>query len=748
MSWFRRTDPYDSRVDHLRDELHRAAGLVRAQLLRFQLSVPEAQRERFWHLPDDYVQAVAADEEHSPLDAFAPPDDVQTVLAWVDERRVAIDKRKSATKRVDLPLARLKREFGLIDPDVDALLLALLPTLHSIYRRWYGVLQHQPGRVTPTVALLTEMVARSADELPGVRIALSPHGRLARNRLVTLVAGEDRAEVSVAVEESTTSFLLGEAHLDARLASIGVWVDEPVQARALPIPEATATRLEMLPNVGAAEPDFLPRVRLEFSGPDPGLAVRAFQSFAVGLGRRTLAIDIPALLGSGVAWQIGIECALRDARLGGGLPMFTGGDVLREEAHAGRLAVLLDLLDAFPHPAAIEIGLASGLPGRTAHWMPFVLPAPSLEIRQRIWRGLLAEHGAPFADRDAVAADVAAAFQLTDSQIRQAWIAADGLARRRNVFMPAMEIDDLYEACRRQSTRQLVSYATRVEPRRDLTLRDVVLPEPNRRQLAELQSRIRNRGRIFSAMGLGDRMRLGRGTTALFIGASGTGKTMAAEVLASDQRVDLFVVDISTLISKWVGETEQHLGRLFADAEKANCMLFFDEADSICGQRGEIKAGHDRWANLEVNYLLQRIEEYSGVVILATNFRQNIDEAFQRRIHVVVEFPSPDAASRRELWEKLLPPGEHCALRPADIDEVAARFDLSGGSIRNIALDACYRALSAQSTTITLRQVIASTAREYQKYGRPVTLGEFGQDYFEWALHDVVSPPAAAAAGE
>lgn len=745
MSWFRRSDPYDSRVDHLREELHRAAGLVRAQLLRFQLAVPEAQRERFWHLPDDYVQAVAADVEQSPLDAFAPPADVQAVLAWVDERRAAIDKRKSATRRHDLPLALLKREFGLIDPDIDALLLALLPTLHSSYRRWYGILQHQPGRVSPSVALLTEMVARSADELPGVRAALSPQGRLARNRLVTLVPGnEDRSDISVLVEDCTASFLLGETHLDGRLTSIAAWVEGTVQARALPIPEATATRLEMLPNVGAAEPDFLPRVRLEFSGPDPGLAVRAFQSFAIGLGRRVVTIDIPALLGSGVPWQVGIECALRDARLGNGLPMFTGGHVLHEEAQAPRLAVLLDLLDAFPHPAAIEIGLAAGLPGRTANWIPFALPAPSLEIRQRVWRELFAEQGAPFADRDAVAADVAAAFQLTDSQIRQAWMAADGLARRRNFFMPSLETDDLYEACRRQSTRQLVSYATRVEPRRDLTLRDVVLPEPNRRQLAELQSRIRNRGRIFSAMGLGDRMRLGRGTTALFIGASGTGKTMAAEVLASDQRVDLFVVDISTLISKWVGETELHLGRLFADAEKANCMLFFDEADSIFGQRGEIKSGHDRWANLEVNYLLQRIEEFSGVVILATNFRQNIDEAFQRRIHVVVEFPSPDPASRRELWQRLLPPGDHCALRPADVDEVAARFELTGGSIRNIALDACYRALAAQSASITLRQVIASTAREYQKYGRAVTRGEFGQDFFDWALQDVVSPAASS----
>jgi AAA+ superfamily predicted ATPase len=388
----------------------------------------------------------------------------------------------------------------------------------------------------------------------------------------------------------------------------------------------------------------------------------------------------------------------------------------------------------------VEIGLGASLPGRAVSWIPFVLPAPTLDMRQHIWRDLLSQGEPAIGNPDAVATGVAAAFQLTHSQIQQAWSAASGLARRRNVFIPSIEIEDLYEACRRQSTRQLVAFATRVEPRRELELDDVVLPELNRRQLAELQVRIRNRGRIFSAMGLGDRMRLGRGITALFIGASGTGKTMAAEVLASEQGVDLFVVDIASIVSKWVGETERHLSRLFADAEKANCMLFFDEADSMFGQRGEIKEGHDRWANLEVNYLLQRIEEFSGVVILATNFRQNIDEAFQRRIHVVVEFPSPDAASRREIWRRLLPGPHHCALAAADFDELAARFELSGGSVRNISIDACYRSLAAQSTTIQLRDVIASTAREYQKFGRPVTRGEFGQKFFEWAMQDVIAP--------
>jgi len=175
-------------------------------------------------------------------------------------------------------------------------------------------------------------------------------------------------------------------------------------------------------------------------------------------------------------------------------------------------------------------------------------------------------------------------------------------------------------------------------------------------------------------------------------------------------------------------------------------MLFFDEADALFGRRGAVKDAQDRWANLEVNFLLQRIEEYSGVVILATNLRQNMDDAFQRRIHVIVEFPVPDAQSRRAIWERLLPEGGKRAVAPADLDEMAQRFELTGGSIRNVVLDACFRAIEeGEGRPLTSRHLVASAAREYQKLARPVTRGDFGR-FYEWAMADVVAPPAAAVA--
>src|SRR6185503_7836390 len=221
---------------------------------------------------------------------------------------------------------------------------------------------------------------------------------------------------------------------------------------------------------------------------------------------------------------------------------------------------------------------------------------------------------------------------------------------------------------------------------------DLVMPGPNRLQLVELRSRIRHRSRVYNGLGFEQRVAMGKGMIALFTGSSGTGKTMAAELLAREQGVDLYKVDLSAVVSKYVGETEKNLSRVFAEAEDVNAILFFDEADALFGKRGEVKEAQDRWANMEVNYLLQRVEEYSGVVILATNLRQNIDEAFMRRIQVIVEFPPPDAQLRFNIWRRSLTPSAS-DLAEADLRQIATRFNLSGGSIRNVAIESACRAL-------------------------------------------------------
>jgi hypothetical protein len=739
---------YTTNEEHLRDELQRVGGLVRAQLSRFRQALPEAHRERFWHLGDDYLDDLARDQEHSPLDAFGADGGVGGILEWVENRRGAVERRVAASPRTDLRLVRLRDEFALDAVGLDAFLLALLPLLHSTYRRLYGVLQHDPARGLASTSLIAEMLTSHASEFAARLVVFDPSGPMVRHRLVYLGGTDDDPLPfrAVAIDERVIQFLLGHDGIDSRLARVARWHEEANRLRDLPLPLEAANRLEMLPELRAAEPEAFERLRLEFSGPDGRLAVRAFGTVADAVRQPLLVVDSADLAGD--AWPVAVPTALREARLAGAAVMFTGLESqLADPAGKARFARLLECLEEFPRQAAIEVGPGSADGRLVAQgWLPFNLPIPSLEQREALWSAALAGTAVSAESSHQLASDLATSFQLTDTQIRDARRSAAGLARRNFVFRDIPDRSELFAACRMQSTRQLVAFANRIEPGRDLTVDDLVLPAANRMQLLELRTRIRNHGRVYRAMGLTDGRPLGRGVTALFVGGSGTGKTRAAEILAAEQHVELYRVDLSALVSKWVGETEKNLSRIFSDAEQANCLLFFDEADSLFGQRGEVKEARDRWANLEVNYLLQRIEEYSGVVILATNLRQNIDEAFQRRIHALVEFPMPDVAARREIWRRLLPGPEHATITGPQLDELAARFDLSGGSIRNVVLAACYRAMDSVDRKLTIRHLVASTAREYQKAMRPVTLGDFGPEFHAWAMADVIAPVVAGEA--
>ncbi|MBB4753131.1 ATP-binding protein [Actinoplanes lobatus] len=251
---------------------------------------------------------------------------------------------------------------------------------------------------------------------------------------------------------------------------------------------------------------------------------------------------------------------------------------------------------------------------------------------------------------------------------------------------------------------------------------DLVLPPEPVRRLRELTQRVAHRRRVLDEWGFGRLLPYGRGVSALFTGPSGTGKTMAAGVIAAELDLDLYEIDLAGVVSKYIGETEKNLERIFAAAESAGAVLFFDEADAIFGKRSEVHDAHDRYANLEVAYLLRRMERYDGVAILATNLRENLDDAFLRRLQFVVEFPMPGQGDRERMWRRFLPDTAPVA-DTVDFDLLARRFRLSGGNIKNIVLSAAYLA-SANGGRIGMGHLIRATHDEHLKIGRMFDAGE------------------------
>jgi SpoVK/Ycf46/Vps4 family AAA+-type ATPase len=343
-------------------------------------------------------------------------------------------------------------------------------------------------------------------------------------------------------------------------------------------------------------------------------------------------------------------------------------------------------------------------------------PVPSIAQRHELWLGSL--NGTRPVDFDP--AVVTLAFRLTPDQI----IRAAEAARRVTVAgAREMTVADISSGARAQNAAGLERLARRIEPVANWD--DLVLPEESEAQIRELTARARHRDKVIGEWGMGGGNSRRLGITALFAGDSGTGKTMSAEVLAGDLGFDLYVIDLSTVVDKYIGETEKNLDRIFTEADRVNGVLLFDEADALFGKRSEVKDARDRYANVEVAYLLQRMESFDGLAILTTNLRANVDEAFIRRLDAIVDFALPEEEHRRLLWDRNLPdavPKDD----DIDLDFLARRFKLSGGDIRNICVAAAYLA-AADDRDVSMGDLIRATEREYQKLGRLTVEAEFGK---------------------
>jgi SpoVK/Ycf46/Vps4 family AAA+-type ATPase len=308
---------------------------------------------------------------------------------------------------------------------------------------------------------------------------------------------------------------------------------------------------------------------------------------------------------------------------------------------------------------------------------------------------------------------------LSITQIRAAAEVSLLAARSRGEAPP--QATDLDLGARQASSSRLGELAARLEPA--YGWENLVLPERQLDLLRSVSAYLRHRDRVLSEWGYEVTVSRTQGLKVLFAGESGTGKTMAAQVLGAQLGLDMFRVDLATIVSKYIGETEKNLERIFSAADGSNAILFFDEADALFGKRSDVSDSHDRYANIEVAYLLQRMEAYPGAVILATNFRRNIDDAFARRLDFVIDFPFPEAEDRRRIWELVLPSAAPVA-GDVDLDFLANQFKLSGGAIRNCSLAAAFRAAD-EGSEIEMRHLVRAVAQEYGKQGRLTLEADF-----------------------
>ncbi len=604
----------------------------------------------------------------------------------------------ASIKRSSLPrLEKLAADFGLDEVDVGVLLVALAPDLDQRFERLYGYLHDDVSRRRASIGLALELCGLSGSD-PVARARLTTHSALISGRLLVVEDAERPFLTrSLRVPDRLTACLLGDDAPEPLVASLLAGVRSSIPSNQ---------RLERALSAGAP----LVYVR-EAAGSE---AVPA-EALVLDLNRLTPeadAVELAALAG-------------REARLLG--TVLAAGPI---EALAG--------CGAHAVRAFAELRCQVVLSG-ARQWDPVwssrvpVLceaTAPAVSERAELWRIWLDGSGA-----GVDLSPVIYQFRLSPSQIKRAAEAA-----RLHAVADGRDIGsaDLVAGARSQNAAGLERLARRVQP--TVGFADLVVPRETLEQLRELKARAKYRDRVLGDWKMGGPAARRKGLTALFAGESGTGKSMAAEVLAGELGLDLYAIDLSTVVDKYIGETEKNLDRIFSGAEGVNGVLFFDEADALFGKRSEVSDAHDRYANVEIAFLLQRMELFDGMAILATNLRSNLDEAFARRLDAVVDFSEPEVELRRQLWEKCL---GNSLQRAADVDLnfMATAFKLSGGNIRNIAVAAAYLA-AAEPRPLRMVDLIRATHSEYRKLGRMSVEAEFGE-YFT-----LISRPEPAPAGQ
>jgi len=588
----------------------------------------------------------------------------------------------------------LCERFGLSFFERDVLLLCAGVELDSGFAARCAAAQGDLARRQPTFSL-----ALAALPEPHWS-ALTPAAPLRYWRLIEVVGGEALTASSLRIDERVLHFLAGVETGDDRLAGL-------IKPLRIPLAEA-----DLVPS----QRDLAERIAGAWSAAAGTATLPAVQLCGhETTGKRAVAASVSAALGLQLHVLTAAALPVAPAELDGLLRLWE-----RESVLSGS-ALLLDAEDLETGDAArgdaaarfvedvrgpLFLAVRERRPARQRPSLAFDVPGPTTEEQRALWVGTL---GPAAADLNGQLEAVVSQFNLSAAAIRSA---ASQVAGAEDPG-PA-----LWDACRAQSRPRLESLAQRIPPA--AAWDDLVLPEAQRSILREIAIHVRRRRTVHDDWGFAARGARGLGVSALFTGPSGTGKTMAAEVLAGELRLDLYRIDLSSVVSKYIGETEKNLRKVFDAAEQGGSILLFDEADALFGKRSEVKDSHDRYANIEVSYLLQRMEAYRGLAILTTNFKEALDTAFLRRLRFIVQFPFPDAAQRAEIWRRIFP--RETPTEGLDAGKLG-RLSVAGGNIRNIALAAAFLA-AEEGTPVRMAHLLRAAQGELMKIERPLSDAE------------------------
>ncbi|MBA3946489.1 MAG: ATP-binding protein [Herpetosiphonaceae bacterium] len=590
----------------------------------------------------------------------------------------------------------LSQRLGLSPFERELLLLLAAIELDTRVAGLCARAQDDPHRSYPTFALALTLFDDPAWEV------LSPERPLRYWRLLEInqPTGQPLTQSPLRIDERILNYLKGLNYLDDRLAPLIL----PIEPIKLALPASHQTAVEALGRAMQSPTKTQRQPIVQLVGSDGPSKQHIASAVAEGLGLHLLRLPSGLLPAHASDLETLTRLWQRESML---LPLALYLDATELDRGASEAQLPLN---RFLQRAdgIIFLDVRDSWPGLDRSTITLDIAKPTPVEQQVAWSALLGDDDAP--------ALLASQFNISLATMEHADQLARTIPTNTNGHLP----QHLWDACLASTRPKLDLLAQRLEPK--ATWETMVLPREETALLRQVADQVGQRSKVYDSWGFRRRMNRGLGISALFAGESGTGKTMAAEVLANELRLNLYRIDLSSVVSKYIGETEKNLRRLFDAAEDGGAILFFDEADALFGKRSEVKDSHDRYANIEINYLLQRIEAYQGLAILATNMKGALDTAFMRRLRFVVTFPFPGQAERKLMWQKAFPP--ETPTEALDFDRLA-RLTVTGGNIHNIALNAAFMAAKAMPSVVTMPLVLQAARIEFRKLERPMNEADF-----------------------
>lgn len=727
---------YNNGRENLSDELLKLDFLVHVAVLKRRRLHPEKKHNEFagLYITDDEIDKIVdkelkgKDKENTSTEKLR----IETDVRHLNKLQAEISEKVKASLKlgIHLPLQVLSYLFSLSPFELDSILTCLAPELDLKYEKLYSYLQDDVTKKHPSVNLILDLLCSTQDQRIDARTYFLPQAPLLKYSLISFDDDTQQKHLlsrCLKLDDRIVNFLLDFNFLDQRLESF-VKIKNPERDWSSVIAgEELKERLKRLAkeyfNNGIDN-----KIILYLRGPYGSGRKSIAEAFCKELNLPLIISDVRQLINSEVSFDDAVRLLFREALLQPAAIYLEHLDTLFKEdlKEIHYLNILVKAIEEFSFVTFLA-GEKTWNPQEILKKDAFIrldIPLPSYSIRKRVWESSLDTEQPLSLDVDTEA--LANKFRFTGGQIK------DAIADARNIALMRDSGDnfkitsnDFYRSCRAQSNQKLSEMARKIIPH--YSWFDIVLPADKFQQLKEICNYVKYRQKVYEDWGFDKKISLGKGLNILFSGPSGTGKTMAAEIIAKELNLDLYKIDLSCVVSKYIGETEKNLNKIFKEAETSNAVLFFDEADALFGKRSEVKDSHDRYANIEINYLLQKMEEHEGIAILASNFRKNMDEAFTRRMHFTVDFPFPDEEYRLRIWKNIFPK-ETPVSEVVDFEFLAKKFKISGGNIKNIALNAAFLA-AEKSREVDIKQIIQAIKREYQKMGKLCVQSDFGKYY-------------------